>query len=187
MTLQVNITFANEDDFARMLGFADMEEAKEVMEPATPEKMITLLHVPWTKKPKVEAYVVPDAPKKKHSRWVKGEDNVIETDEYELHDIVSTTYHLPFECQKDGIQNVNEIRLKLAKPRRRYCEGYKWNKDGTPVLNENGERVLQFRYSKKPITMTEKDRALLEKRVNKLLEHMRQVDCWLHDVAEYTC
>lgn len=54
-TLSLNIMFNDIDDFARMLGFVDMEEAKEVMDDPTPEKMICNLAVPWTKKPVVVA------------------------------------------------------------------------------------------------------------------------------------
>jgi len=55
MTLTVTVTFANEDDFARMLGFADMDEARDVFENPTPEQMIQDLHVPWTLTPTVVA------------------------------------------------------------------------------------------------------------------------------------
>jgi len=123
---------------------------------------------------------------KKRPRWL--EEDVVETNEYELHDVIAGLRHMHFDCQpRDGNLAVSEIVLKLAKPSHYYVEGYKWNKDGTPVLDKNGEQVVQWRRCEEPMTMTEEDRAELERRVNALIEHMREVDCYLHDVAEYTC
>lgn len=63
MPVRITITFANRDDFARMLGFADAEEASEVFEKFDPKRMVTELHVPWTVVPTVKVtYTGDDKP-----------------------------------------------------------------------------------------------------------------------------
>lgn len=85
------------------------------------------------------------------SIWVDDEEDVIECDEYALHNVICELGNLGFKCNDDnGV--VDKIRLK------------------------NVDEV-----------MDESDREMLEKKVNELLQHIRDVDCFLHDVAEYTC
>ena len=98
-----------------------------------------------------------------------GEDAILVLDEMELHDLVvglrymdDPTKPLPGEDWKN-------------KPVTRGC------------LTSIRVRAVGYDWEGEHIQLEEKDRAELEKRFNALLETMNELDCFLHDVAEYTC
>ena len=109
---------------------------------------------------------------------------VTECDEFELHDIVATLYHLELKANKNH-EPVETIKI--------VPKGYEYltqlaydKKAGHPKVGKGGKFIYK-RVKVKPFKPTKKAVKAVEDAVNALLAHMREVDSILHDNLEYTC
>ena len=106
------------------------------------------------------------------SKWV--DDGVVETNEFELHDVITTLYHMKFECNgADGPNGNNEPVIAIV-----------LNSIGYSSYNRTNDEVVQL---EEPFVADPKDVKELEDAVNELIAHMHRVDVLLHDLFGYTC
>ena len=109
------------------------------------------------------------------SKWVENQDSVIETDEFELHNVIATLYHLEFAANKQN-QPVHKVTIKP--------KGYEAAIGGTWV---DKEKKVHHEGPFEHIEMSKSEARKLELAVNELIKHMHKVDRLLHKVAGYTC
>ena len=107
--------------------------------------------------------------------------NVVTTDEFELHDVVSHLYHLKFACNKRG-ENVDKVVLKPTGYDYEKTHYFRWNKKKGQYM-----KVKMPKPRKIHGEISKRNAKRLEKKVNDLLKQMHELDVFLHEVAEYTC
>lgn len=115
------------------------------------------------------------------SSWIKGKDQAVKTDEFELHDVIATAYHLDFKCNKNK-ESVNEVVL--------VPKGFNYRKTHYYRKHPKGTHYIKCKMPKPRtifICIGPRDALRLQKKVNDMIKHMHEVDVFLHEVAEYTC
>jgi len=99
----------------------------------------------------------------------QGEDAILVLNEFELHDLV--------------------VALRYMEDPTRPLPGEDWKSKVYKRACIAAIRVhaVGFEEAGEHIQLAEADRKELERRFNALIETMNELDCFLHEVAEYTC